>query len=422
MFCLNDGVVLSRMAVESTSMDMADKLSDVQLLLAEGRFDDAAAVCQEILAVEPESPEAFIALGQSARGMGDHAAAFGHFQAAAEHLPRDIWRKLDVVEELMALSRLDDAAVVCQEILAVEPDNPQAFIALGQCARRGGDHVASLGYFQTAAEHLPQDIWRKLDVVEELMALGRFTDAAAICREILAVDPDNPQVLITLGLCVRGSGNRAGSLVHFQAAAERLPQDIWRKLDVVEDLMALGRLDEAEFVCQEILAIAPDNPQVLIAMGQCTRRRGDRAASLGHFQAAAAQLPQDVWRKLDVVEDLLSMERFEEGEAVCREVLAIEPDNAQTLIILSQIIRRNGERGASLACLQAASSRLPQDIYLKLTIVGDLLALGRADEAERIYRGILVLEPHSFSVESGARQLTADDRVARLTQSFLKLR
>jgi tetratricopeptide (TPR) repeat protein len=395
-------------------MDLADRLHDVETLLATGRFQDAAAACKEILALEPENPRAFIALGQAARGLGDRVAASGHFRAAAERLPQDIWRKLDVAEELMASGQFTEAVTVCEEVLALAPDNPQAFIILGQCARGRGEHIAALGYFQSVADHLPQDIWRKLDVVAELMTLDRFEQAAALCRDILAIEPDNPQVLITLGQCVRRGGNRMASLEHFQAAAERLPQDIWRKLDVVEELMALGRFEQAEAVCGEVQAIAPGNPQALIALGQCARRRGDRASSLGHFQAAAVQLPRDVWRKLDVAEDLLTMERYDETAAVCRDILLVEPDNPQALILMARGARRDGEQGVALAYLQAAATRLPEDMFLRLTIVGELLALGRTDEADGLYRGILATKPAMEAKTSGLGRVTEDSRSDRL--------
>jgi tetratricopeptide (TPR) repeat protein len=343
-----------------------------------------------------EEIPALIALGQFARQMGDRSVALAHFQAAAARVPEDFWRKLDVVEELLALNRFEEAAAVCQAVLALEPGQPQALIALGQGARRMGDRSAALAHFQAAAARVPEDFWRKLDVVEELLALNRFEEAAAVCQAVLALEPGQPQALIFLGQRARRMGDRSAALAHFQAAEARVPGDIWRKLDVVEELLALERLDEAESIYREILICDPNFVAAKVGLGQLERRRRGAAASLAFFQAAITADPKAIWPYLEAAANLRDLGRLEEAEAQYCIVLAREPSNIYALIGRGYCGRMSNDRRAALTSFEQAVRHAPNDPWPRLEMAHEHREAGDHDVARQIAGRILQNDPNNL--------------------------
>ncbi|MCB8873614.1 tetratricopeptide repeat protein [Acidisoma silvae] len=359
--------------------------------------------------MEVETPQALVALGQSARETGDRLAALGYFRSAAEALPEDIWRKLDVADELLALDQVDEAKAVCEAVLALEPEQPQALIALGQGARRIGDRLAALAYFRYAADRLPQDIWRKLDVVDDLMALGEFAEAQAVCEAVLALEPGQPQALIALGQSARGLGDRQAALAHFQTVAGHLPQDIWRKRDVAIELMALDRLDDARQVYQEIVALDPGFDEAQIGIGQILRTQKGAGASLEFFLAVVAQDGAAIWPRLEAAADLRDLGRADEAEAHYAAVLESQPGTIMALIGAGYCARASGNKRKSLEFFEEAARCAPGESWPQLELAQEYREAGRFDEARAIARGLLERDPHDLNV---ARNLAQTERQA----------
>jgi tetratricopeptide (TPR) repeat protein len=160
--------------------------------------------------------------------------------------------------------------------------------------------------------------------------------------------------------------------------------------EMAADLRDLGRLEEAEAVCQTLLRDHPESAETHLALGHCARARGDRRTSLRHFQAAVAADPRHVWAINEAAADLRELGRLAEAEAAYRRLLDISPGHAHGQIGLGYCARQRGDRTASLALFQAAAaaSTLHQDAglqhelvrakLLRLDVSGAMLHLRRA--------------------------------------------
>jgi len=159
--------------------------------------------------------------------------------------------------------------------------------------------------------------------------------------------------------------------------------------------------DEAEAALGEALRLAPENIQVLLGLARCARKRGDRAAALGHFETAARLAPEDVWRWLDVAEDLRELGRLDEAEAALREALRLAPENIHVHIGCARCARKRGDRVAALGHFEEAARLAPEDVWRWLDVAEDLRELGRLDEAEAALREALRLAPENIHVHIG---------------------
>ncbi len=152
---------------------------------------------------------------------------------------------------------------------------------------------------------------------------------------------------------------------------ERLPTEpVASQLQRAQQLRDLGRIDEAEVVLRALLQSHPHNVDALVAMARIARGRGDRAASLALFQAAAAAAPQRPSMKLQAASDLRELGRLEEAEAVLRAVLADQPQHVETLVALGLLKLARFELDEAERLLSSALAAAPDD-------AGALVALGR---------------------------------------------
>jgi tetratricopeptide (TPR) repeat protein len=150
------------------------------------------------------------------------------------------------------------------------------------------------------------------------------------------------------------------------------------------ELRELGRLDEAETILRDVLKERPQQVDALAGLAQIARRRGDRAASLAMFEAAAAANPDHPGIKAELAADLRELGRLDEAEALLREVIGLQPRRFDALIGLAQIARQRGDRVTSLEMFKAAAAANPKHLGAKLQAAADLRELARFEEAETV--------------------------------------
>jgi tetratricopeptide (TPR) repeat protein len=158
-----------------------------------------------------------------------------------------------------------------------------------------------------------------------------------------------------------------------------------RSLEKVAELRDLGRLDEAEAVCRNLLADSPHNVSALVQLGHCAQKRGDRATALARFQAAAAANPDDPWPHVYAGNELREMNRLDEAESSYRQAGTTGPGGLQALIGLGHCAQLRGDHAEAAARFQEAAAANPDDPWPRLHAGDAFRELGQLDDAEAAY-------------------------------------
>jgi tetratricopeptide (TPR) repeat protein len=408
------GGVASALASTAPPMVMTDR--DAARLRESGRLDEAVDMLRQILDVRPHDVGALAELGRVRRRQGDRAAALAAFEAAVAGNPSHAGLQVEMAGELRELGRLDEAEALLRGVLERQSQQVDALVGLAQIARRRGDRVASLAMFEAAAAASPDHAGVKAELASDLRELGRFDEAEALLRGVLERQPQQVDALVELAQIARRRGDRVASLALFEAAAAASPDHAGVKAELASELRELGRLDEAEALLRGVLDCQPQQVDALVGFAQIARRRGDRAASLAKFEAAAAANPNHLGVKLEAAADLRELGRLDDAEALLRGVLELQPQQVDALVGLAQIARRRGDRVVSLAMFEAAAAANPNHLGVRLEAAADLRELARFDEAEVLLRSVLDRQPRQVDVLVGLAQIARrrGDRAASL--------
>ncbi len=145
------------------------------------------------------------------------------------------------------------------------------------------------------------DAGRPPNHADELLAAGRWEEAASAYRGILASRPDHADAWFNLGYALRRLGHFEQALGSYAAALRcgvRQPEIAHlNRAAILAD--HLHRDDEAESELRAALALAPGHPPALLNLGNLHEERGERAAAIdcyhrllasGHADAAAYAL------------------------------------------------------------------------------------------------------------------------------------
>ena len=208
-------------------------------LLREEDLPGAEAALQAVLARHPGQPDALHFLGIARHAQGRHEEALALIRRAIAGLPGEPgpWNNLGNV--LLETQRLDEAAAAYRASIAVAPQAPSAADAcnnLGVLHRKRGEWALAEQACREALAHRPGfvEAWYNLSqvllgqgrvheglqansraillaprhlhgrdqVLRALLLLGEREQAAALYREWLAEDPDNPVVRHQYAACL----------------------------------------------------------------------------------------------------------------------------------------------------------------------------------------------------------------------------
>ena len=160
---------------------------------------------------------------------------------------------------LREAGRSDEAYALLETSLAKQPDNPELLYETALTAERQGKP-------QVLEKHLKHLLKLKPDHAHALNALGyslaerntRLAEAHKLISQALALAPQDPFIMDSLGWVEFRLGNKADARKHLEAAFKTRP-DVEIAAHLGEVLWSMGDKDGATRVWKEGQRASPDN-------------------------------------------------------------------------------------------------------------------------------------------------------------------
>jgi TolB-like protein/DNA-binding winged helix-turn-helix (wHTH) protein/tetratricopeptide (TPR) repeat protein len=190
--------------------------------------DNASPMIEKAFALDPESPDAFAALGLTRAIVGYKTEAEEHLRKAIaldeDYIPAYAW----LAGILSELGRLSEQGAVLQEALAKDPLN----------------RVLTTSY------------------ATNLSTRGDVAGAKQLVEGLLRMQPDHPMLLLSLAELESNSGNLVEAWTAAKSAYDLAPDNTLIIIAMAELWMDLGAMAEAEEVFQAGLVTSPRNVDI----------------------------------------------------------------------------------------------------------------------------------------------------------------
>jgi predicted O-linked N-acetylglucosamine transferase (SPINDLY family) len=159
---------------------------------------------------------------------------------------------------------------------------------------------------------------------------GRFDQALAVYRQLLAIQPDNAEVLRLAGTALAMAQRFAeGEPFLRRSLALQANPDTTHCLG--NALQGLGRFEEAVACYNQVLAVRPNDPDALNARGNAFQDLKRYAEAFADYDQALALRPGHLDAMLNRGLALQALNRLDEAMTAFDEVLATDPNDAETL-------------------------------------------------------------------------------------------
>ncbi len=248
--------------------------------------------------------------------------------------------------------------------------------------------------------------WGHLGLV--LFAQDMYVPCAPVFAEAERLDPKDPRWPYFRGLAVILNKPEEG-LALLRHAAGLAPDDLTLRLRLAEEALKLDRVDEADALFRELLAEHPNNPRVLLGLGQVLSRRGRWREALAPLRAAAGHPTARRSARVALAEAYQRLGETEAAAAEQKRAAETPKDLAwpDTFLAEARALRTGLQPRVDLALDLAAGGQTKEALDLASQVLQDhpdsdeahltmgkvLIRLNRYDEAERELRQALRLGP-----------------------------
>ncbi|HVY36476.1 MAG TPA: tetratricopeptide repeat protein [Polyangia bacterium] len=344
------------------------KAADASAALRTGRYADALQAAVARLTRAPEDRAATLIAARAEMALGRTAEARRRLEAANAARPDDLpvrdalMRLYEEVGDRAALAPLIDASYADWNGGHVDRARPADLLAIATAARLDDNWKDANQVLRDAARADPRDPAPNLDWGLLLLTKHNASDAEASFRQVLKVDPDNPEAHVGLARAavddrydaVTARAEIAAALAVNPAHAGALA--LRAELGLDGEDFAAARADVAA-----IRRLNPNDRGAFRVEAAAARLLDDAA---GYAQARDSDLavhPHDGQLFAFVADALARQRRYEEARAVAADGVAADPGDAACLSTLAVSLLRLGDEAAGVETLRRAWKRDPYD-------------------------------------------------------------
>ena len=249
-------------AVQSLSRVIAQNPGSVQarLLLAQAQAvtKDLPAAIATLEAIVDEEPRVAAALGQYQEQAGPLREAAATYTKALEVAPMSRELKSRRITALYNAKEYKAAAAFATDARRQHPEDARFPRLQGRAMFDAGDRAGGVAVMEEAAKAFPKDTPTLYALADIYRDSDRGADAESTLRQVLVLEPSNPNALNYLGYLLAMRGDK---------------------------------LDEAVQLVRKALEAEPDNGAYLDSLGWAHFKRGDLAEAEKYLNAAAERMP-----------------------------------------------------------------------------------------------------------------------------------
>jgi tetratricopeptide (TPR) repeat protein len=219
----DEAIALFQKAVQ-IDPGFAEGHSNLGVLLANsGRRDEAIGEYRRALEIDPQFAMAYYNLGIVLGNCKQIDEAIDQYQHALKIDPRLTLAHCNLANLLSERGRFDEAVAHLEKALEIDPRSILARTILGNLFRSRGRLDEAITQFQKAVDIEPRSATLHWNLAIALNERGRSEEAVAQYQEVLRIDPRSAVAHRNLGDILHAHGKFEEAIVHFQKALELRP-------------------------------------------------------------------------------------------------------------------------------------------------------------------------------------------------------
>jgi tetratricopeptide (TPR) repeat protein len=222
--------------------------------------EKAQPMIEKALAIEPESAEAFAALGLTRWQIGQYDSAESALRRAMElnqdYIPAQLW----LAGVLAELGRYPEESSILEQAMRLDPLNELLVINYSESQRIRGDFGAARQMLRKLIDLRPDSTMLLRSLAAQELAQGELVEGWKLAHRAWLLEPDNPADIAVLAKTWIALGNLDEAEKLLLAGLEQASQNFNLLDSYWLSLLITGRFEEAEGLVHEMMEDAGEDP------------------------------------------------------------------------------------------------------------------------------------------------------------------
>jgi predicted Zn-dependent protease len=390
-------------------------------LFRAGRVDEALPEYDKLLAKHPADPKLVRSLVDALLNLGDHPRAKRLLTDATKKFPD----RLDFAISLALLHALDgetseaeaivtssiaghpltdrrmqrDAAALyiqlrqpenaeapLNELLKSDPHDAQVLALSVRQALLLGDTATAVRRAKELDEQYPGNIDLRLELASALYSANDYVESGRLFSEVVQKSPTNSTALIGCARVAMQDYRIAAADAYLQRVPESVRGRNWQ-MAVAERDTIVGGYARGRCILRRLLDENRDDRQAAMALADLHRAENEFVKADTRYLAEKATSGNSAAARHYAM-SLYLQRRYPDAEQMCCNLLARDPKDTETNLLLTRILLKTNRPDQAVAVLhrtQPEDSRaLPEYLYLNGSVAPDL-QLGNARDTRPLY-------------------------------------
>ena len=348
--------------VRAQSADVVQVFEQVATLIRDNRLAEAEKELASVLRVQPNLPAALNLMGSVRAKQNRLVEAETLFVRAVENDKTYTGARMNLVY-LYLLKRAPDKAIPqLNEVIALEPDNLEAKVILGDAYLAKND-------LQKAEENYLAALDNKLDNAGALFGLAQISRAKGETRE----------EAIYL--------NRIGTLV----GGSKSPDFLYK---FALEAMRVGIFDESKSALERALELKPKEPSYLLALGIAWLRKGDLFEAEKLFRRLLELQPTNAQAQLHLGYVLLNQKKYAEARTWLEKSARPGAAIPEVFYYLGLVAQEQNDDAGAIVLFEKAVRQLPSYAHARIALGSSYMKLKNYVRARQELETAVKLDPN----------------------------
>ncbi|KAF5387124.1 hypothetical protein D9615_001841 [Tricholomella constricta] len=300
---------------------------------------------EQLPGVHQASPWVLAMVGRAHYEKQDFASAERAFKEVRILEPHRLW-DMEVYSTLLwHLQRNVELSFLAQELLSIDPQSSQTWIAVGNLFSLQKERSQALTCFRRAAEMDPTCAYAYTlsgheSIDEDLDRAINFFQSA------LRADPRHYNAWWGL----------------FYSPLYHFANEVIDRYGLGTCYLRMSKIRLAEYHYRKAVEIHPNNAVLLGCVGMAVERRGDRNAALALFNDAVKLAPDNALVRYRRAKILVSMRKYESAVQDLEYLRSSTPEESNVVFQLAKVYRLQGNETKSAQTLAVARDISPKSV------------------------------------------------------------
>lgn len=352
---------------------------------AEAYYHDALAAIYEDEAINQGHPD-------------DVTRAIEEYKYALNDDPDSPGLQNGLADLYYRTGRVQDAETTLNALLKKLPDNIQGNKLLGRI------YLRQLGEQSTMSS--------------QSASSAVLNKAIAQFQKIVSLEPNDVDNRMVLGQLYTVNHEADKAEQEFKTAQALEPDSEEVVLNLVRVYAESGNLKQAAKVIEDV-PVDSRTPKMEFALGATYQQLKDPKAAISAYQRAVQMEPDNLRSLNALAEALMNNNQLDEALKKYQQLAKADPEEPDVLVHIGEIQQRQGKYQDALETVRKARKLDPTNLEAGFNEGVLLDVLGRFDEAEKAYKGML--ESNKLSHANGAYTDAERNNRAIFLQSLGKL-